>query len=82
MKDFHEDCHRFRFEYNKKEYIASCYRALDVFFDDNTTKEVPEDVLAEVKEIIWRKIDKEEKKWRYPEEAYEIANQYVAENFA
>ena len=79
MADFHADRHRFRFEYNGKEYIASCYGALDVLFDEETEKEIPEDVLCEIKEIIWNKIDKEEKKWRYPREAYEIANAYCEE---
>ena len=81
MKDFNADRHRFRFEYNNKEHIASCYGALDIFFDEETEKELPEDVLCEIKEIIWNKIDKEEKKWRYPKEAYEIANAYCEENF-
>lgn len=31
--------------------------------------------------INWNKIDKEEKKWRYPKEAYKIANGYCAANF-
>lgn len=81
MRDFHADCHRFRFEYNKKEYVAHCYSACDVIFDDETEREVPEEVLCEIQKIIWDKIDREEKKWHYPREAYEIANQYVAENF-
>ena len=81
MADFNADRHRFRFEYNKKEHIASCYGASDVHFDESTEKEIPEDVLNEIKEIIWNKIDKEEKKWRYPREAYEIANDYCEENF-
>lgn len=81
MADFHADRHRFRFEYNKKEYIASCYGAFDIYFDDETENEIPEDVLSEIEEIILNKIDKEEKKWRYPREAYEIANAYCEENF-
>lgn len=82
MADFHADRHRFRFEYNNKEYIATCYGALDVFLDEETEKEIPEEVFCEIKEIIWNKIDKEEKKWRYPKEAYEITNQYCEENFS
>ena len=81
MKDFNEDRHRFRFEYNKKEYVVPCYGEMDIFFDEEVEREVPEKVLCEIQQIIWNKIDKEEKKWRYPREAYEIANRYVAENF-
>lgn len=85
MADFHADRHRFRFEYNGKEYIASCYGEVDIFFnEDKTKKEIsedffPEDVLCEIQEIIWNKIDKEKKKWRYPKEAYDIADAYCKE---
>lgn len=82
MADFNADRHRFRFEYSEKEYIASCYGALNIFFDEETEKEIPEEVLCEIKEIIWNKINKEEKKWRYPKEAYEIADAYCKENFS
>jgi len=82
MVDFHADRHRFRFEYNGKEYIVPCYGSLDILFDEETIKEIPTDVLSEVKSVIWNKIDKEEKKWRYPKEAYEIANAYCEENFS
>ena len=82
MADFNADRHRFRFEYNNKEYVAACYGALNIFFDDETVKEIPEDVLYEVEDIIFNKIDKEEKKWRYPQETYEIANEYCKENFS
>lgn len=82
IADFYADRHRFRFEYNKKEYIASCYGTLNIFFDEEAEKEIPADVLNEIEDIIWNKIDKEEKKWRYPKEAYEIANDYCAENFS
>lgn len=81
MADFHADRHRFRFEYNQKEYVAECYGALDIHFDDVTEKEVPDSVLCEIQDIIWNKIDKEEKNWRYPAEAYEIANEYADEEF-
>lgn len=81
MADFNADRHRFRFEYNEKEHIASCYSALDILFDEETEQEIPEDVLSEIKEIIWNKIDKEEKEWRYPREAYAIADKYCAKNF-
>ena len=82
MADFHADRHRFRFEYNRKEYVVPCYGSLDILFDEETIKEIPTDVLSEVKSIIWNKIDKEEKKWRYPKEAYEIANVYCKANFS
>ena len=76
MADFNADRHRFRFEYNNKEHIASCYGAVDVHFDEETEKIIPEDVLCEIQQIIWDKIDREEKKWRYPKEAYKIADNY------
>lgn len=82
MADFHADRHRFRFEYDKKEYIAKCYGALYVHFDEETEKVIPEDVLCEIQKIIWNKIDKEEKKWRYPKEAYKNANVYCKANFS
>ena len=81
MEDFHADRHRFRFEYNGKEYIAACYGALYVSFDDEAENEIPEDVLIKIEDYIWVKVDKEEKKWRYPKKAYEIANAYCEENF-
>jgi len=80
MTDFNADRHRFRFEYNGKEYVVPCYRAVNVALDE-IEDEVPEDVLCEIQKIIFEKIDKEEKKWRYPQEAYDIANDYVRENF-
>jgi hypothetical protein len=81
MEDFNSDRHRFRFEYNGKEYVIPCYGASDIFFDE-VEKEIPEDVLCEIQDIIWDKIDREEKKWRYPKEAYEIADAYCKENFS
>lgn len=81
MDDFDFDRHRFKFKYNKKEYTASCYRSLEVFFDDKAEEEIPEEILCEVQALIWDKIDSEEKRWKYPKEAYEIANEYCKENF-
>jgi ArsR family metal-binding transcriptional regulator len=81
MSDFNSDRHRFRFEYNKKEHIVSCYGSLDIHFNEETEKEIPDNILNEIKEIIWSKIDKEEKKWKYPKEAYVIADAYCKENF-
>lgn len=76
MQDFYADRHRFRFEYNKKTYIASCYGTLSVFFEDDAMKEVPPQVQEEVQEKIWYEIDHHEKKWRYPAEAYAYADNY------
>lgn len=80
MTDFHAGRHRFRFEYNGKEHIASCYHAFDIIFDDD--ENLPEHVIAEVEKLIWDKIDSDESKWRYPAEAYTIANEYCKENFS
>lgn len=81
MSDFNADKHRFRFEYNGKEYVASCYSSVNVEFDDATRNDIPEDVLMEIQSIIWNKIDKEEKNWRYPQEAYDIADAYMDDEF-
>lgn len=80
MNDFNSDCHRFSFNYNNKEYVVPCYGAFDILFGEIET-EVPENVLCEIQNIIWDKIDKEEKNWKYPNEAYDIADEYVEENF-
>lgn len=80
MADFLADRHRFRFEYNGKEYIVPCYGTVNVALDE-ISDEVPEDILCEIQDIIWNKIDKEEKNWRYPQKVYAIANDYVEENF-
>lgn len=76
MKDFLSDAHRFRFEYNNKNYIVTCYGAVDIFFDDKDESVLPDIVKKEISELVWNKIDKEELKWSYPKEAYEIANNY------
>lgn len=78
MEDFNLDRHRFRFEYNGKEYIVSCYNSITVDFKDLN---VPDNIQLEISDIIFKKIDKEEYHWRYPLEAYEIADNYVEENF-
>lgn len=79
MGDFFADRHRFRFEYNGKEYVAACYGAADIVFDG--VEKIPEDVLCELQDIIWDKIKREEKKWRYPKEAYKIADKHCEEEF-
>ena len=78
IEDFNLDRHRFRFEYNGKEYIVPCYTSITVDFKDLN---IPDDIQLEIADIIFKKIDKEEYHWRYPLEAYEIANNYVEENF-
>ena len=78
MDDFHMDRHRFRFEYDGKEYVVPYYHAITVVFGDNENT-IPEHVKEEIESIIWNKIDKEETTWRYPEGAYKIADAY-AEN--
>lgn len=79
MDDFQIDRHRFRFTYCDKEYIASCYGKLEVEFDADGENNLPEDVQCEIQDIIWDKIDQNEnRRWRYPAEAYEIADRYYA----
>ena len=79
MADFNADCHRFRFEYDGCEYIASCYGNSSIFFSN---EELPQSVKNEVTVMVYHKIDKEEYKWRYPAEAYRIADSYVKEEFS
>ena len=78
MNDFQNDCHRFRFEYKEKEYTASCYGKITVVFDNDN---LPEEVKEDLTNMIYAKIDKEENKWRYPEEAYRIVDEYYEEEF-
>ena len=77
MDDFLTDKHRFSFWYNGQEHTAVCFAAGNIFFDTV----FPEDVQLELRKLIWHKIDTEESRWRYPAEAYKIANKYCAENF-
>lgn len=81
MADFNADRHRFRFEYEGQEYTASCSGKLYILFDDAAEK-LPQEVLASVTSTIYAKLDKEEQNWRYPDEAYTIANAYCDDNFA
>ncbi len=80
MADFNTDRHRFRFEYNGKEYIASCYAKVSVIFDGEANG-LPGHVKDSVTHTIYHKMDTEEKNWRYPDEAYEIADAYCQEEF-
>lgn len=78
MVDFNSDCHRFSFWYGGKEYEASCYGAVSVFFNDEN---IPEYVQCDVQEAIYKLIDKNESKWSVPKGAQEIADAYCVENF-
>ena len=77
MNDFNADCHRFSFEINGKKGEARCFSKGTVYF----TVGLMPDVERQLTSAIWNKIDKDELKWSYPAEAYEIANQYCAEEF-
>lgn len=80
MADFHADRHRFRFEYNDTEYVVPCYQTASVDFD-GIKDPIPESVKTEIETIICNKVAKEERNWRYPAEAYAIANAYCATEF-
>ncbi len=80
MADFHADRHRFRFEYNNKEYVVPCYHISDVVFEDSWN--IPGRIQDEIIEIIYKKIDTKESHWRYPKEAHLIANEYCKAEFA
>lgn len=73
MQDFRADRHRFYFEYNGKTEMVSCYGSVDCHFENT---ELPEAVKEEILGIIFAKMDRKEKSWRYPAEAYSIANAY------
>ena len=77
MQDFNADCHRFRFEYNGNEYEVKCYGKLSCTFPEN----IPDDIVKEITDIIYRKIDEKEYLWRYPKEAYDIADTYCNSEF-
>ena len=81
MDDFNADRNRFRFDYKGVTYELPCYGALDIIFTE-IEKVVPEEVILELQDIIWEKIDNNENRWRYPKEAYKIADDYVDEEFA
>ena len=48
MDDFHMDRHRFRFEYDGKEYVVPYYHAITVVFGDNENT-IPEHVKEGIK---------------------------------
>ena len=81
MADFNADRHRFRFYYNGEEHIAQIYMAFHVIFDEKDEQTIPESVLCEVADEIYKSVRKNEANWRYPDEAYEIADAYCAEEF-
>lgn len=78
INDFLADCDRFRFTYKEPWQMAYCYGGVTIIFDGDITA----DVQAEISQIIWAKIDKDEHKWSYPKKAYEIADRYCAEEFS
>ena len=81
MDDFFADRHRFVFEYENKKYNAECIGFMIVNFDKNAINDISPNILKQIVSCIWDKVDHETWKWRYPEEAYKIANNYCEENF-
>lgn len=81
MADFNADRHRFRFFYNGEEHIAHIYMASQAIFDEEDERNIPESILCEVAEAMSESVLKNEARWRYPDEAYEIADAYCAEEF-
>lgn len=81
MSDFNADRNRFRFDYEGVTYELPCYGATDIIFTE-IENVVSEEVILELQDIIWEKIEDNEKRWRYPKEAYKIADNYVDEEFA
>lgn len=84
LSDFLSDIHRFSFIYDNMKYIATCHAKLSIHLSTELPFFVdpPIEVLDEIYELIYNSIDKNELKWRYPKEAYQICNRYYAENFA
>ena len=78
MKDFRADVHRFSFSYNGRKHTAECYHGAGVYFNDS----VPDYVQTAVIRAIWNLIDEKEYTWKYPKEAYDIADEYCGECFA
>ena len=77
MEDFRADRHRFHFTYEQRPYMAECFHGSYIVFWGGPPKEIEEEVSKE----IFERIDKNEYKWRYPQEAYDIADAYVEEEF-
>lgn len=77
MEDFYADRHRFRVIYEGNEYIATCYHNCNVMVDNG----FPLNMKYELSELIWKEIDKKQYRWKYPKQAYEIANRYCEEEF-
>lgn len=78
LENFQKDIHEFHFEYNGDDRIVSCVSATTVIFND---KDIPDDVQAEIQNIIYEMIDKYESKWTLPKGAKVIADAYYAENY-
>lgn len=81
IDDFYKDQHRFRFEYKGEEYIASCSGAVFIDFEDKAKNDIPEETLSDISWLILQKITKEESRYRYPDEAYMIPNDFYEEEF-
>lgn len=77
MLDFNADRHRFSFEVNGKRGEAWCTGNCDIYF----TVGLALDDRCNLSTAIWKRIDKNEMKWSYPQEAYDVADAYCAENF-
>lgn len=77
MFDFNADRHRFSFEIGGMRGEASCFSKATIYFNCG----IPKDVEEELSRAIWKKIDKDEWKWSYPNSAHEIADRYCAEEF-
>ena len=75
MFDFNADRHRFRFEVNGKTGEAWCTGKCDIYFTVGLSEEDENNIRSEV----WKRIDKNEMKWEYPQEAYDIADAYCRE---
>ena len=73
MQDFQADRHRFHFTYEMRPYMAECFGGCNLVFHGDPPEEVREEVSKEIFDVI----DKNEYKWKYPQEAYDIADAYV-----
>lgn len=77
MFDFNADRHRFSFEVNGKRGEAWCIGKCNIHF----TVGLCENDEVNISKEIWRRIDKNEMKWEYPHEAYNIADSYCKSEF-
>ena len=78
MNDFHADRHRFSFETNGKRGEVHAYSGgVTMYF----TIGMMENQRREIEAAVCQKIRDEESKWRLPDEAWEIINNYCKENY-